>query len=243
EYRIQKLDPDTGFVLARSASLGHTIRGASLTVDGAGFLYVFTPFSSATTDRLFLLDQDLREVPFPISANPGIGATGSGGLAIGGDGYLVISDVDGVTAYRAADLGVRYCDPSVPNSTGVGARLSLRGSSLLTDQDVVIRVDDLPKNSPVLLINSMEQASVPGAGGSLGILCLGGSVGRFQSSPLNSAGRGSVDLRLNLRALPQPTGAVPAMVGQRWSFQAWYRDAVGGQAVSNFSDASELLIL
>ena len=37
-------------------------------------------------------------------------------------------------------------------------------------------------------------------------------------------------------ALPTPGGLVAATAGQTWNFQAWYRDAVGGTATSNFTD-------
>ena len=33
-----------------------------------------------------------------------------------------------------------------------------------------------------------------------------------------------------------PTGFVPAVVGQTRYFQSWHRDAVGGSAVSNFTN-------
>lgn len=42
---------------------------------------------------------------------------------------------------------------------------------------------------------------------------------------------------LGLSAIPQPNGAVPALAGTLWFFQAWYRDSVAGQPTSNFSDA------
>ena len=39
-------------------------------------------------------------------------------------------------------------------------------------------------------------------------------------------------------ALPHPvSGTVGTMVGDTWNFQVWYRDAVGGSATSNFTDA------
>jgi hypothetical protein len=37
-------------------------------------------------------------------------------------------------------------------------------------------------------------------------------------------------------ALPQPTGAVSAQVGETWNFQAWYRDS-NPVNTSDFTDA------
>ena len=53
---------------------------------------------------------------------------------------------------------------------------------------------------------------------------------------LNSSFFGSFSVGVDLTALPQPTGAVPAVVGETWNFQAWFRDGVGGQVTSNFTD-------
>lgn len=240
--QIQKRDAQTGVVLQTSQPLGGQLEHASVTVDGAGYLYVYDPSAAGPSPRLWLLDHNLAEIPFPIAPVTATHARRNGGLALGGDGYLVISDLESVTAYRAPGAGASYCGPSVVNSTGQGARISLRGSHLLSEEDLVLRVDELPQDSAVLLLNARVPGLAPGAGGSLGVLCLGGNIGRFASSVLDSAQRGSVDLRVNLLALPRPNGSVPALAGQRWHFQAWYRDRVGGQPASNFSDAAAIVI-
>ena len=43
-------------------------------------------------------------------------------------------------------------------------------------------------------------------------------------------------LSIDLSAMPMnpPTAVQP---GETWNFQAWYRDQVGGQPTSNFTDA------
>ena len=44
-------------------------------------------------------------------------------------------------------------------------------------------------------------------------------------------------LDLNLNAQSTPTGLVSVQPGEAWNFQLWYRDAVGGQTASSFTDA------
>ena len=65
---------------------------------------------------------------------------------------------------------------------------------------------------------------------------LGGSIGRFSTSALDSGATGQFELRIAVGAMPQPNGAVAAQVGGTWSFQAWFRDA-NPSTTSNFTDA------
>ena len=80
-----------------------------------------------------------------------------------------------------------------------------------------------------------EGLFVANPGGSQGVLCLGGSIGRFglYGSGPNGEHTGTVDPN----AIAQPTGTVSALAGQTWFFQSWHRDAVGGSATSNFTNA------
>jgi hypothetical protein len=79
---------------------------------------------------------------------------------------------------------------------------------------------------------------------SAGVLCLGGSIGRFASQILNSGPAGAFSLDFDPTAIPQPTGAVGAIAGQVWFFQAWHRDVRpgGGPPTSNFTNAAGLPI-
>ena len=76
--------------------------------------------------------------------------------------------------------------------------------------------------------------------GSAGVLCLGGTIGRYSNFVLNSGGAGSFFLDINPGAISQPTGPVSAMAGQTWFFQAWHRDVnpAGGPPTSNFTNAA-----
>jgi len=57
---------------------------------------------------------------------------------------------------------------------------------------------------------------------------------------LNTGTAGSFSLTLDLGAIPQPTGAVAAVAGESWSFQAWHRDTAIFFATSNFTDGVRL---
>jgi hypothetical protein len=52
----------------------------------------------------------------------------------------------------------------------------------------------------------------------------------------NTGATGTFELALDPRMLPTPIGNVATMAGERWLFQAWYRDAIPG-FTSNFTDA------
>ena len=75
-------------------------------------------------------------------------------------------------------------------------------------------------------------------GGSMGNLCLAGSIGRYvgPGQIQQADATGNISLALDLTQVPQPTGFVSVGIGDTWNFQAWYRDAVGGSATSNFTD-------
>jgi hypothetical protein len=134
-------------------------------------------------------------------------------------------------------IGMVYCTPAVPNSTGAPGELMGTGSGSLAANDLTLVASSLPQNSFGYFLNSRTQGSIAQPGGSQGVLCLGGSIGRYvgPGQIKNSGATGSFSLLLDLTAMPTPQGPTPAMVGDTWNFQAWYRDAVGGVPTSNFT--------
>jgi len=130
-----------------------------------------------------------------------------------------------------------YCD-FVPNSTGQPGVIQANGTNTVAANNVQLSVIQLPLNAFGFFLTSRTQGHVPGAGGSQGTLCLGGSIGRYvgPGQIKNSGATGSFSLQLNLAQHPTPTGFVSVVAGDTWNFQAWYRDAVGGAAVSNFTN-------
>ena len=94
---------------------------------------------------------------------------------------------------------------------------------------------DLPVNRFGYFLVSATQDFVPNPGGSQGIPCLGGNIGRYAQDVMNSGASGTFSLKLNLQSLPSsPPSAVAS--GETWNFQAWFRD-VNPTQTSNFTDA------
>ncbi|MFT6831144.1 MAG: endonuclease I [Planctomycetota bacterium] len=138
-------------------------------------------------------------------------------------------------------LGDVYCSPSVANSTGAPATIEARGSALIADLDFRLLAGQLPNNSLGYFLCSETAGFISQPGGSVGNLCLSGSIGRVVGGQiLNSGFFGGFATDVDLTSLPQPAGAVAVMSGETWHFQAWFRDAIGGQATSNFTDGWQI---
>ncbi len=56
----------------------------------------------------------------------------------------------------------------------------------------------------------------------------------------NSGAAGSIEVSVDLSAIPQPNGTVSAMAGESWNFQCWHRD-VNPSVTSNFSNGVSIL--
>lgn len=159
------------------------------------------------------------------------------------DGMLPLSEILGHRdAYFAGSLGTRYCDPGAVNSAGTSGAMLASGSLTASTNALTIAASDLPVNSFAFFLTSQTQGNVANPGGSQGNLCLGGAIGRYvgPGQIVNSGAAGEVSLALDLTQVPQPTGFASAQPGETWNFQAWYRDAVGGTATSNFTDGISL---
>ncbi|MCP3917644.1 MAG: VCBS repeat-containing protein [bacterium] len=140
-------------------------------------------------------------------------------------------------------LGNGYCT-SVPNSTGVNAVLAVSGSDLVNLNAVTLVTTQLPPSVFGFYITSLTPGVVNQPGGSQGVLCMVGAIGRYnQPGQLQFSGVGGrFQLTLDLETVPTPTGSTSVNAGQTWHFQAWYRDAIPAQT-SNFSDAVEVMFL
>jgi len=131
-------------------------------------------------------------------------------------------------------IGDSYCDPPVVNSTGLPAILTVRGSDRVLENDVRLDVEQLPQNSLGYSLASQTQSFIPNPGGSMGNLCIFGTIGRFVSQAQNSGPSGTFSFPIDLTNMPPPLSAVA--IGETWNFQTWYRDF---QLVvtSNFTNA------
>ena len=142
-------------------------------------------------------------------------------------------------AYVAAagTVGAPYCTPN-PNSTGNTGRITGSGSATVANNNLVLNADRMPNNAFGFFLTSTTQGTVANPGGSQGLLCLGGAIGRYvgPGQIRNTGATGAFSLALNLTQTPSPTGFVSVMPGQTRYFTAWHRDSVGGGATSNFTN-------
>lgn len=169
-----------------------------------------------------------------------------------GDGlYMGVGEVQTVYAYQVSavtidgprgmalviadpSIGAPECSPAVPNSTGVPGVIGAFGSESVAANDVILRASSVPPHQFGLFVVSRDAGSqaVPN---SQGVLCLSGSIGRF-SAILDAGAAGELELAVDLAAIPQGAGAVAAVAGDTWRFQAWTRD-VDPTPTSNFTNA------
>ncbi len=155
---------------------------------------------------------------------------------------LANTDPDGSRADMGAlpwtwiTVGISYCD-SNPNSSGLTAQLTARGSASLADNFLVLDTVQLPVDRFGMIIFSDVQGFVPLFGGGDGNLCLGGNIVRNAKDVLSSGPGGQIVFQPDLNNLPNGT---VILSGETWNFQLWFRD-VG--STSNTSDGVEVLFM
>ncbi|MDF1839321.1 MAG: hypothetical protein P1V35_15745 [Planctomycetota bacterium] len=139
-------------------------------------------------------------------------------------------------------IGAGYCGPSAQNSVGQSPTLQAIGSVHVADNDLRLAAEGLPANVFGIVLASQTQASVPNFAGSLGTLCLGGSVGRFNRHDQirHSGPFERIALQVNLSDIAQPLGSTAIQPGQTWNFQLWYRDRTTSGSVSNLTSATSI---
>ena len=130
---------------------------------------------------------------------------------------------------------VDYCAPGVPNSTGLSGIILPAGSFAVADQNFSLIAGQLPSNQFGYFLVSATQAATPGPGGSQGVLCLGGSLGRFNNQVQNSGLLGTFQIQVDINSLPL-NPAVSVLPGETWNFQTWFRD-LNPVPTSNFTHA------
>jgi len=161
-------------------------------------------------------------------------------VLVGSEGYRIVpGSAPPWGAVFVYDLprGVEVCS-GAPNATGVGARLTVRGSASAAIGDVYLDVTDLPPGAACLGLLGSATGFVPQPGGSRGNLCLAGTLGRFTSQVGPATPNGRFEVDVDAGQLPLATGARALAAGDTWTFQLWYRDILpSGATTSNFSSA------
>lgn len=185
----------------------------------------------------------LARIDVPDVGPPGTSAT----LEYAGPGVsrVILSSNNGTIGFdqlefetvEAASLGSVYC-ASVPNSTGNPGAMGARGSAAVVANALRLDAWQLPVGSFGFFLTSLDAGLVMNPGGSQGILCLGGAIGRYvgPGQVQNAGMHGAIALQIDLARHPTPTGPIAVQPGDTWRFQAWYRDLVGGISTSNFTD-------
>lgn len=176
---------------------------------------------------------DIVVVGAPLEDSSAVGINGSqanDGAVDSGAAYVFA-----ITA--AGPVGAVYCAPGVANSSGSSGTIQATGTATVASNQLTLVAGSMPSHSFGYFLTSRAQGHVPQAGGSTGVLCLGGAIGRYvgPGQVLNSGAAGVLQLALDLQRTPTPTGTVAVLPGETWYFQAWHRDAVGGVATSNFT--------
>ena len=161
-----------------------------------------------------------------------------------GDVDLVIGTCDGTEIYlnQRDELGTFYCDATL-NSTFQTGRIYATGSPVAADNNLTLHAENLPNNQFGYFLASQERGLISMVPGSMGNLCLGGLIGRFNagSQILFSGTTGEIELVVDTTQIPTPSMPVAIMAGDTWNFAAWYRDFVSGSSTSNFTNGIEIL--
>lgn len=156
--------------------------------------------------------------------------------------YTVDANTTDLLTTRNA-VGRQYCDANQHSGTPAHFRpaaswLWVEGSQVAGNTHTV-RCREMPANVFSLLLCSRQTGNVNFAGGQ-GRLCLGGSIGRFNSLLQNSGSLGEASFGVDTSFLPQGVSLVPALPGETWHFQVWHRDFGTTFATSNYSNAASV---
>ncbi len=157
-----------------------------------------------------------------------------------GSGVTADFDVQGslVTNYTAP-APTSYCS-SVPNSSGAAGIIQATGSQSIFANSLTLDASNLPTLSLGYFLFSETQGFATGLGGGQGNLCLGGGIFRLSNFIQSSGFTGQVNFPLPFSGLPT---TVSLNAGESWNFQYWFRDASGGGATSNTTDAVSVTFL
>ncbi|MCP3918964.1 MAG: hypothetical protein GY711_25750 [bacterium] len=147
-------------------------------------------------------------------------------------GPVRLRTVAAVIGEGGTNLGMNYCGPAIPNSTGFPGTISAMGNPAAAANNVTLTASGLPPGQFGYFIAGQTQGFF-NPPGSQGLICLNGNIGRYnQIANIIQGPEGSIVL--DLTAIPvNPTS--PVMPGETWNFQCWYRD-LNPTLTNNFTD-------
>ncbi|MEM8711920.1 MAG: hypothetical protein AAGG01_13290 [Planctomycetota bacterium] len=153
-----------------------------------------------------------------------------------GTGTLVIVDE------ASGPLGQPIC-LGVPNSTGIGGVLRAFGSARASNNDLTLRAVSLPEGAFTMFLVSRYPSAPTTPMGSVGTLCIGGSIGRFVGE-IGPATGGIYSHTINIHQMPvPPTFMARIRSNETWYFQAWFRDSSPAGPTSNFTSGIEITFI
>jgi len=140
------------------------------------------------------------------------------------NGWISILDI--------APFAENYC-VGAPNSAGAGARISAAGTASVAANDLKLFATDAPASMTARFYYGATSARTPFGNG---YQCVGGTRYMLPSFRTNEAGAGWIGV--NYGSLPAGGQITP---GSTWRFQCVYRDAAGGGALANTTDAVRIV--
>ena len=147
-------------------------------------------------------------------------------VVVAGQGY------DPTLIHGTITVGsLNYCGPAVPNSSGGAATIRAEGSFYAGGNPLELISEGMPTNQFGYFLASQTQGLF-NPPGSVGFICLGGSIARFNGQIQNTGNTGAFAIAVDTLNIPT-SPAAPIAPGETWNFQAWFRD-VGSS--SNFTD-------
>lgn len=145
----------------------------------------------------------------------------------------------------AGNVGIQYCYSG--DMTGAGEFSTLRGSGsgVLGANNLTIDALGLMPGSVALFLAADGFAMIPPGSGTLGNICVGGAVGRYNAQVATADASGQIAFPVDLTNLPTPSGTlISATVGSTWYFQALHSDRLpSGVPIRHFTPGLAVLVL
>jgi len=209
-------------------SIGQTAQVSYSVVEGG-----FVGTGNRAGDPEFWGPEDLHLLPQSLAHDAGNPASPLDPDGSRADAGALPFDSEWCGSGCVGSIGFTPCT-GFPHSGGAIAHLSALGSTEVALDRVVLNAAPVPANMFGYFLGARSPGSTPFFGGSQGVLCLGGAIYRFNSTILHSGNQASLSFRPRLNHFPRGQ-AVTA--GERWYFQAWFRDSNAGFGQSNTSSA------